>query len=259
MPQARRIMLYDANKKNTLAGYLLCLLFGCLGAHRFYLGQFWFGAVYILASIAALSALLVFKSLWVSGILALIILFCLIVELFIIPSRVRAFNHQLILRLEEEPDAIDVLTQQHHTAQWTVAGIVIGCLVFSAGGLTARYLMPIYQERSIHEQVFNMMTSATPAIMRAHEYIMTSQGEPPPQEVMINLLNVNHPYVKDLRMTERGEMILSADASALKLPDVNGERAILVIKLTPEYLGHTVVWHCTAIGNSIEYAPPDCR
>ena len=86
LASARAQMMYDANRKSNGVTYLLCLLFGGWGVHRFYLRRNGTGA-----------AMLV---LWVLGLpTALITWFPLgiwvFVDLFLIPGMVRDFNMEL--------------------------------------------------------------------------------------------------------------------------------------------------------------------
>lgn len=80
----------QAAPKNLGAAYVLCILLGLLGAHRFYLGHHGPGVVY-----AALTVVGLASASWGIGFLfgALVILL-LLIDLFRLPGYVRAANGQ---------------------------------------------------------------------------------------------------------------------------------------------------------------------
>lgn len=83
---ARAAMMYDANRKSTGVAYLLCLLFGGFGAHRFYLGHNTTGAVQLVLWLCG----------WVTFFAAWIPLgIWIFVDLFLIPGMARQFNMRL--------------------------------------------------------------------------------------------------------------------------------------------------------------------
>ena len=75
-------MIYDANKKSQGVSYLLWLILGGIGAHRFYIGRTATGAVMLV--------------LWLAGLLVgvtwLIVIVWWIVDAFLIPGMVREKN-----------------------------------------------------------------------------------------------------------------------------------------------------------------------
>lgn len=77
--------------KNLLLTYLLCLLLGVLGAHKWYLGHYPAGAVYLILTVAGVTS-----AAWGIGFVfgGLVILLCLI-DLLLIPGHVRAANGDL--------------------------------------------------------------------------------------------------------------------------------------------------------------------
>ncbi|HZF33358.1 MAG TPA: TM2 domain-containing protein [Candidatus Angelobacter sp.] len=92
---ATRMMRYDANKKSAVVAYLLWFFVGMLGAHRFYLGRIGSGIAILVLTI--LSWILAFVAI---GLLLLIIPgIWVLIDLFLIPGMVRAFNNRLITEL----------------------------------------------------------------------------------------------------------------------------------------------------------------
>jgi TM2 domain-containing membrane protein YozV len=82
----RAHMIYDAHKKSVGASYVLCLLLGGLGAHRFYLGHTPTAAVQLVLGVAGfLTGGLTWPPLWV----------WLLVDLFLIPGMVRKRNLEI--------------------------------------------------------------------------------------------------------------------------------------------------------------------
>lgn len=77
--------------KNLLLTYLLCLLLGLLGAHKWYLGHHRAGAVYLILTVAGVAS-----ASWGIGFVfgGLVILLCLI-DLLLIPGHVRRANGDL--------------------------------------------------------------------------------------------------------------------------------------------------------------------
>lgn len=82
LASARAQMIYDANKKSTGAAYVLCLLLGGLGAHRFYLGR----------SGTAVVQLILWLLGWVTVVTFIPLGIWIIVDLFLIPGMVTAKN-----------------------------------------------------------------------------------------------------------------------------------------------------------------------
>lgn len=80
---ARAQMIYDANKKSAGVSYLLCILLGGVGAHRFYLGR----------NATAIGQLILWVLGWVTVFVAWIPLgIWLLIDLFLIPGMVRQKN-----------------------------------------------------------------------------------------------------------------------------------------------------------------------
>lgn len=77
--------------KNLLLTYLLCLLLGLLGAHKWYLGHYRAGAVYLILTVTGTAS-----ASWGIGFVfgGLVILLCLI-DLLLIPGHVRVANGDL--------------------------------------------------------------------------------------------------------------------------------------------------------------------
>ena len=83
---ARATMMYDANRKSTGVAYLLCLFFGGLGAHRFYLGETGTGAAQLVLWVLG----------WVTFFVAWIPLYIwIVVDLFLIPGLASTYNMKL--------------------------------------------------------------------------------------------------------------------------------------------------------------------
>ena len=85
LASARAQMIYDANKKSVGASYVLCLLLGGLGAHRFYLGYPASAAVQLVLGILGFVVFLTWPPLWL----------WLLVDLFLIPGMVRQRNLEI--------------------------------------------------------------------------------------------------------------------------------------------------------------------
>jgi TM2 domain-containing membrane protein YozV len=82
---ARAHMIYDANKKSVGASYVLCLLLGGLGAHRFYLGHPLTAAAQLVLGILGFFVGVTWLPLWA----------WLLVDLFLIPGMVRTRNLEI--------------------------------------------------------------------------------------------------------------------------------------------------------------------
>lgn len=83
LASARAQMIYDANKKSQGVTYLLWLILGGIGAHRYYIGRTATGVVYTV--------------LWLSGFLLALIPWIAvgiwwIIDAFLIPGMVREKN-----------------------------------------------------------------------------------------------------------------------------------------------------------------------
>ncbi|MEY4951848.1 MAG: hypothetical protein RL299_272 [Pseudomonadota bacterium] len=86
LASARAQMMYDANKKSQGVAYLLCIFFGGLGAHRFYLGSTGAGA----------GQLILWFLGWVTFFIAWIPLgIWVLIDLFLIPGIAREYNMKL--------------------------------------------------------------------------------------------------------------------------------------------------------------------
>ena len=77
--------------KNLLIAYLLCLLLGLLGAHKWYLGHYRAGAVYVILTVTGTAS-----ASWGIGFVfgGLVIPLCLI-DLLLLPGHVRRANGAL--------------------------------------------------------------------------------------------------------------------------------------------------------------------
>ena len=82
---ARAQMIYDANKKSVGASYVLCLILGGLGAHRFYLGYTGTAVVQLILGLLGFVLFLTWPPLWI----------WLLVDLFLIPGMVRTRNMEI--------------------------------------------------------------------------------------------------------------------------------------------------------------------
>lgn len=86
LASARAQMMYDANKKSQGVAYLLCLFFGGVGAHRFYLGR----------TGSAVGQLVLWFLGWVTFFVAWIPLgIWVLIDLFLIPGIAREKNMEL--------------------------------------------------------------------------------------------------------------------------------------------------------------------
>lgn len=89
-------MQYDAHKKSAVVAYILWLLFGIFGAHRFYLGERGTGAAMLV--ITVLSFLLMFAvvgifTIWITVVWSF-------VDLFLIPGIASKYNSNLAMQLK---------------------------------------------------------------------------------------------------------------------------------------------------------------
>ena len=85
LASARAQMIYDANKKSVGASYLLCLLLGGLGAHRFYLGHTISAVIQLVLGLLGFVVFVTWPMLWI----------WLVIDLFLIPGMVRNRNMEL--------------------------------------------------------------------------------------------------------------------------------------------------------------------
>jgi len=92
MTDAGLQMVDDAERRSLFEAYLLCLLFGLFGAHRFYLGRTGTGALILTMTLVSLPLMFAFIGLvtiWIPAI------WCL-VDLFLIPGMTREHNQHAI-------------------------------------------------------------------------------------------------------------------------------------------------------------------
>ncbi|MGE1003122.1 TM2 domain-containing protein [Ralstonia pseudosolanacearum] len=97
---AREIMLYDARKKSAGVAFLWWFLLGFLGAHRFYVNRVGSAVAQAIANVGG-TWLVILDSGgntagWVLGVLGGL---WVLVDLFLIPGMVRAYNTMLAERL----------------------------------------------------------------------------------------------------------------------------------------------------------------
>jgi len=88
---AKMMMSYDAQKKSAAVAYILLLLFGYFGAHRFYAGATGSGAAMLVLTICSIILMFVsvgFLTILIPGIWAF-------VDLFLVPSLIRDYNSRL--------------------------------------------------------------------------------------------------------------------------------------------------------------------
>jgi TM2 domain-containing membrane protein YozV len=98
MSDSASMMKYDANKKSKGMAYVLCIFFGSLGAHRFYLDRKGTASIILINTILSFILMITFigfftimiSSIWV------------FIDLFLIPGYVQKYNNQLALKLDEE-------------------------------------------------------------------------------------------------------------------------------------------------------------
>ena len=87
MTEQQRLLFmtrYNAEKKDVLAGVLLCFFLGGFGAHRFYMGQIGLGVLYLIFFWAVIPHLVA------------------LVECFFMPGRVRRYNQELAYMLAQQ-------------------------------------------------------------------------------------------------------------------------------------------------------------
>jgi TM2 domain-containing membrane protein YozV len=92
---ARQQMLYDANKKSVGLSYLLWFFLGCLGAHRFYLGQTGTAIVQLMLFIIGWATVIVGIGILLLGVLGIWVL----IDAFLIPGLARDHNIRLADRI----------------------------------------------------------------------------------------------------------------------------------------------------------------
>lgn len=90
--ETQKMMRYEANKKSTGVAYLLFILFGGLGVHRFYLGKSGSGVVILLLTL--LGIVLSFAG--IGFVLIAIVLLWMFFDLFLIPGMTREYNNKLV-------------------------------------------------------------------------------------------------------------------------------------------------------------------
>jgi len=93
--QTTRMMRYDAGKRSTLIAYLLWVLLGWLGLHRFYAGRWISGLIMLLLTGIAF----VLKIVLVGYLIFVIPFLWWLLDLFLIPGMIRDYNERLIRRL----------------------------------------------------------------------------------------------------------------------------------------------------------------
>ena len=92
----QRMMVYDANKKSMLVAYLLWLLLGLCGAHRFYMGKWFTGLVMLGMSLFSFVMMFILVGYFTIVVPALWAL----VDLLLIPGWVNRHNSRLISGLD---------------------------------------------------------------------------------------------------------------------------------------------------------------
>ena len=95
MSDTAAAMHYDANKRSVLVAYLLWFFLGWFAAHRFYAGRMVSGLVMLVVSLIswAFTAILI-------GYLGLFLIgLWLLVDAFLIPGMIRAYNRGIIASL----------------------------------------------------------------------------------------------------------------------------------------------------------------
>lgn len=102
MTEAKRMMQYDANKKQVLVAYLFWFFLGMLGGHRFYIGLKGSGTAILLLTVLAVF-------LTAAGGLLLIIIpaVWVLVDAILIPGMIQRHNNELARSLEEEREPAD--------------------------------------------------------------------------------------------------------------------------------------------------------
>jgi len=96
----------ENSRKSALIAYVLCLLFSGLGIHNFYLGKPLLGGLQLAGALIFLAARASEDSpLMLFGVACgVLVLLSLLVDLFLIPARVRAHSEKMRARLEEGMD-----------------------------------------------------------------------------------------------------------------------------------------------------------
>lgn len=82
-----RLMRYDAAKKSVGVAYMLWFFLGAFGVHRFYLGSWGIGVLILACTTLAF------------GLTGLVSGLIMVLDLFLIPGKVRQHNERLIASL----------------------------------------------------------------------------------------------------------------------------------------------------------------
>lgn len=85
-----RLMRYDAAKKSVGTAYMLWFFLGAFGVHRFYLGSWGIGVLILACTTLA------FVTFGLTGLVSGLIM---VLDLFLIPGKVRQHNERLIASL----------------------------------------------------------------------------------------------------------------------------------------------------------------
>ncbi|MGI4797822.1 MAG: TM2 domain-containing protein [Janthinobacterium lividum] len=85
-----RLMRYDAAKKSVGVAYMLWFFLGAFGVHRFYLGSWGIGVLILACTTLA------FVTFGLTGLVSGLIM---VLDLFLIPGKVRQHNERLIASL----------------------------------------------------------------------------------------------------------------------------------------------------------------
>ena len=96
-----KMMRYDADKKSTLLAYVFWFFLGPFGAHRFYLRNIVSGTALLLVTLACF---VVTRQTYGAYVFVFIVpAVWLIVDVFLIPGKVRRFNAKLMEELSAAP------------------------------------------------------------------------------------------------------------------------------------------------------------
>jgi TM2 domain-containing membrane protein YozV len=88
LDDAQRVMLYDASKKSVAAAYILWILLGHFGAHRFYLGKTTSATVMLILALLAIPLCFVL----IGYLILPIVWLWMLIDLFLIPGLTRDHN-----------------------------------------------------------------------------------------------------------------------------------------------------------------------
>lgn len=107
--QQIEILRYQNNRKSVILAYILWLIVGALGAHRFYTDRFASGMIILTANVLFLASVLSGNFI---GVVGLVILYgALLRDAFLIPGWIRDCNNAILDKMlvnDQSPESIAI-------------------------------------------------------------------------------------------------------------------------------------------------------